>query len=186
DPFYILSLLFVAIVFDGKLPEGVLEEEPHEYEGEVDGGDQGEYLAEDEPNALDDDAGDDEEELVPDEGQEPPEEDSAVDDSAAAIVAAAQALTVTSKKLAGLVQGRGFYNVDAKGKGRSGKGHGGDKGKSGKGKAKSKGRGGPKGKAPARKGGGKAGNGQDRQQRLRGSLCLGCGSADHWIRDCPH
>ncbi|CAE7250405.1 TY5A [Symbiodinium natans] len=29
-------------------------------------------------------------------------------------------------------------------------------------------------------------HGADRQTRLRGSLCLGCGASDHWIRECPH
>ncbi|CAE7457471.1 unnamed protein product, partial [Symbiodinium necroappetens] len=101
---------------------------------------------------------------------------------------AAQALTVTSKKLAGLAQARGFYQPkgasstsSGKGKGKkgsfpSGKGKG-KHGKSGnKGVGKSKGKG--KGKLDAQS--------ALQQQRLQGSLCLGCGSADHWLRDCPN
>ena len=29
-------------------------------------------------------------------------------------------------------------------------------------------------------------NSAERQARLKGSVCLGCGSPDHWIRDCPN
>ncbi|CAE7400538.1 GIP [Symbiodinium sp. CCMP2456] len=104
-----------------------------------------------------------------------------------ALAEAAQALTVTSKKLAGLAQSRGFYQTkgapssSGKGKGKtgspsSGKGKGkhGKPGSKGIGKSKGKGR----GKLDAQS--------ALQQQRLQGSLCLGCGSADHWLRDCPN
>ncbi|CAE7806594.1 RE1, partial [Symbiodinium necroappetens] len=99
-----------------------------------------------------------------------------------------QALTVTSKRLAGLVQARGFYQTDGKGK---------SKGK-GKGKSKGKGRGGksavgskPFGKSSGKKGQPSKSKGKGKtdnalhQQRLQGSLCLGCGASDHWLKDCP-
>ncbi|CAE7823434.1 DNMT3A [Symbiodinium sp. CCMP2456] len=102
-----------------------------------------------------------------------------------ALAEAAQALTVTSKKLAGLAQSRGFYQTKgvpaSSGKGKkgfpsSGKGKGkqGKPGTKGSGKSKGKGR----GKLDAQS--------ALQQQRLQGSLCLGCGSADHWLRDCPN
>ena len=105
-----------------------------------------------------------------------------------------QAPTVTSKRLAGLVQPRGYYQTEGKGK----KGRGKGKGKSqGKGRGKSLPRsagsasGKPSGKASGKKGAPTIGKGKSRsvdpvhQQRLQGSLCLGCGSADHWLKDCP-
>ena len=69
-------------------------------------------------------------------------------------------------------------------KGKTGKG-----GKS-KGKGKSSGRGMNAGKAKGKGkqsagGKGKSENSAVQQQRLKGSLCLGCGSADHWLKDCP-
>ena len=109
------------------------------------------------------------------------------------LLAAAQSLTVTSKKLANLVQARGFYNVEGKGKSGGkqlgkGKGKHGQKGKgkgfagkgSGKQLGKSKGKGKSQGKTRSKS------DSHVQQQRLQGSLCLGCGSSDHWLRDCPH
>ena len=114
------------------------------------------------------------------------------------------ALTVTSKRLAELTQARGYYAVGKSGKSK-GKGRGKDKGK-GKGKA---GKSGNKGvgrgttspprastsssssSATSSKGRGKPSitgtkqNFADQQQRLRDATCLGCGSAGHWLRDCP-
>ena len=143
-----------------------------------------------EPETLADDSK--EAEDVPAEGQDPNDDDveaedpwddnweAAADDGIEnALWDVAESLTVTSKKLAGLVQARGYYSVDGKG---GGKGPGKQKGKS---KAKGKGKSLPKGKGKAgSKGKGKLDN-PIQQQRLKGSLCLGCGSADHWLRDCP-
>ena len=101
---------------------------------------------------------------------------------------AAQALTVTSKKLAGLAQARGFYQPKGASSTSSGKGKG-KKGSSSSGKGKGKhGKSGNKGAGKSKgKGKGKL-DAQSalQQQRLQGSLCLGCGSADHWLRDCPN
>ena len=107
-------------------------------------------------------------------------------DDTQALLAAAQALTVTSRKLAGLAQARGYYQTEGKSNGKNA------------GKAKGKGKGGSKGKTPKGQGKGKSkskssGKGKTRtdasstlqQQRLKGSLCLGCGSPDHWLKDCP-
>ena len=100
-----------------------------------------------------------------------------------ALLMAAEALTVTSKKLAGLAQARGYYNPDGKGKAK-GKGSGNGKGSKGKASGKGKSKGG-KGK-PSQKGKAKLDiSNPVQQQRLKGSLCLGCGSPDHWLRDCP-
>ncbi|CAE7733599.1 unnamed protein product [Symbiodinium sp. CCMP2592] len=99
-----------------------------------------------------------------------------------ALISAANALTVTSKKLATIAQARGYYAVE--GKGKSKKGGNPPKGK-GKGKGKGKSKGKPFAKGPP-KGQGKAtGADAQKQARLRGALCLGCGSSEHWVRDCP-
>ena len=158
------------------------EDEPENYlTNEID------YVEEpnEEPEVLDEA----EEELVPEypdyqEADESFEPEPSKDMNA--LLAAAEALTVTSKRLASLVQARGYYHVDGKSKGKSksagaekkGKGKGGHMGaksggKSGKGTRKGMGKQGGKGSG-------------DKQARLRGSLCLGCGAADHWVRDCPH
>ena len=119
---------------------------------------------------------------------------------------AVNALTVTSRRLADITRARGFYNVKgsggksaggkSKGKsgskskgrgsgGKSGKGagkHGKDKGSSNFGSGKSKGKHSGKGKpsqTPSKI------NLQNQQQRLNDATCLGCGSPDHWINDCP-
>ena len=170
--------------WDEEMPEELVEEDAGiDYQDEI--------YAEEEPDALTENADEEEDELIPvDEGEELEiyEEPGSLD-SAALLASAVEALTVTSKKLASLAQSRGYYgNSDAKSKGK------GDKGKSKGGKSKSqgkgKGAGGPKGKGSGKKGGGKAAKGMthgaDRQTRLRGSLCLGCGASDHWIRECPH
>ena len=109
---------------------------------------------------------------------------------------AVEALTVTSKRLADITKARGFYQAkDKKGKGgqkSSPKGKG--KGKSSSfrsSSAPSKSFG--KGKRPQSKGKGfgkpsptpTRANFDLQQKRLEESLCLGCGSADHFIRDCP-
>ncbi|CAE7226683.1 unnamed protein product [Symbiodinium sp. CCMP2592] len=140
-----------------------------------------------EPNHEEEGNEDDDEELIREEaGDSQPTEE--VPEDMSALLAAAEALTVTSKKLAGLVQSRGFY-VQGKGKGKSPGKSGGKKGGKSKGKGSPSGKGHPKGKASGKKGkpGGAGGAaGADRQNRLKGSLCLGCGASDHWIRDCPH
>ncbi|CAE7255028.1 PSMC3, partial [Symbiodinium sp. CCMP2456] len=138
-----------------------------------------------EPNHEDVNEEDEDEELVPEFAEDQYGNEEAPED-VSALLAAAEALTVTSKKLAGLVQSRGFY-VEGRGKGFPSGKAGGKKG--GKGKTKSQqGRGKSKGKDFKGKGKGVSSgksNG-DRQMRLKGSLCLGCGASDHWIRDCPH
>ena len=100
------------------------------------------------------------------------------------LLAAAQALTVTSKQLAGLAQARGFYNVD-KGKGKKGKAKGKGRGKKG---LQTKPKGQSKGSSKSKTGKGKGAGDSSaalRQSRLNGSTCLGCGSPDHWLKDCP-
>ena len=100
------------------------------------------------------------------------------------LLAAAQALTVTSKQLAGLAQARGFYHVD-KGQGKKGKAKGKGRGKKGLStKSKSQSKGFYKGKTGKGKGTGDS-SAALRQSRLNGSTCLGCGSPDHWLKDCP-
>ena len=102
------------------------------------------------------------------------------------LLAATEALTVTSKKLAGLYtdgkgKGKGKAKpADKKGKGKGGKtkSQGTPKGPSGKGNGNGNGKG--------KKGPGKMPPTAERQQRLQGALCLGCGASNHWIRDCPH
>ena len=142
-------------------------------------GDEGQTGYEDEnQDGEDDDWAED----VPGEGH-----DAEIDD----IHEVLQALTVTSKRLASLVQARGYYHTDGKGKGKKGKGKGRPKGK-GKGRGKLTPR--PSvsgGKASGKKGQPVSAKGKSKndnavhQQRLQGSLCLGCGSADHWLKDCP-
>ena len=148
------------------------EEEAHDY--------QAEEAEENEPNAELDYQEDEEEEMIPETEAYP---EDVPDGEVSALLAAAEALTVTSRKLAGLVQSRGYYqNPEGKGKGKSGdKGKGKSKSKKGKGKGK----GAAKGKT-MNKGAAKGAGSADQQNRLRGSLCLGCGSSDHWLRDCPH
>ena len=143
--------------------------------------DQGEDADEYEPIEEPDYVEEEDEEMIP--AQNDPG-DAENDNEVSALIAAAEALTVTSRKLAGLVQSRGYcQNADAKGKGKTGdKG----KGKGGKSKGKGKGKTSPEGKPSTKKGSGKNTSSADRQGRLRGSLCLGCGAAGHWIRDCPH
>ena len=159
------------------MPDDTLEE--YEYQAEPD--DQGEYQDEN-----------------VDDGPEQDEENSAMPydehgDDMQALLSAAQALTVTSKRLAGLVQARGFYQSGkpssggtfkgSKGRGKSkGKGFS-SKGVGGKGSGHSASGGKGKGKTDQGKGA-KAGTPLHRS-RLKGSLCLGCGSPDHWIKDCP-
>ncbi|CAE7242540.1 RE1 [Symbiodinium natans] len=154
------------------------EVEAEEYQGE-------ELDYEIEPNEELDAQDYDDEELIPEIG-EGQEADGSSDMNA--LLAAAEALTVTSKRLAGLVQARGFYQVDGKSKGK-GKN---SAFKKGKGKSKSGSKGANQGAKSAGKGGKKGlsrglGKGSgDRQARLHGSACLGCGATDHWVRDCPH
>ena len=107
-----------------------------------------------------------------------------------------EALTVTSKRLAELTKARGFFKSDVKkdgkgGNGKNSKGKGGFKGSSFKGSSKGSSKG--KGKS---KGSGKGGlrsspmptkaNYDEQQKRIRDALCLGCGSAGHWLRECPN
>ena len=103
-------------------------------------GDEGQTGHEDEnQDGEDDDWAED----VPGEGH-----DAEIDD----IHEVLQALTVTSKRLASLVQARGYYHTDGKGKGKKGKGKGRPKGK-GKGRGKPTPRpSGPGGKASGKKG----------------------------------
>ncbi|CAE7296335.1 unnamed protein product [Symbiodinium sp. KB8] len=136
-----------------------------------------------------------------DDGPEQDEETSAMahdeqSNDMQALLSAAQALTVTSKRLAGLVQARGFYQSGksssggmfkgSKGRGKGGKSKGkgfSSKGAGGKGNGHPASGGKAKGKTEQGKGA-KAGTPLHRS-RLKGSLCLGCGSPDHWIKDCP-
>ena len=164
--------------WDDQIPEE--DDEEAEWEAEYD---QSDDLPEDEPDGADEgDDLDEEEELVRDQGDQSENLEIESGD-AKAFLAAVQALTVTSKKLAGLAQSRGYYQVDSnKGKGKGkGKGKQRSKGSSGKGKGASKG----PSKGKSKTGTGKSIGLADKQARLRGSLCLGCGSADHWIKDCP-
>ncbi|CAE7353272.1 GIP [Symbiodinium sp. CCMP2592] len=166
------------------IPEGEEDEPENEETQEAY---QGEEIDEYEPNEEPDYQDDEEEELVPETENVAPAGD---DGEVSALIAAAEALTVTSRKLAGLVQSRGYYQSgDGKGKGKPP----GDKGKGKSSRAKGKGRGKSQGKSTDKgknsskgKNSGKGGNSAERQQRLRGSLCMGCGAADHWIRDCPN
>ena len=106
-----------------------------------------------------------------------------------------QALTATSKKLAASVQSRGYYTNVSKGKGKppaGGKSKGKDKGQGKKSGSFSMQASSTKGKSKSfSKGHGKTGKGNNQmsatqKQRLESSLCLGCGSSDHWLRDCPN
>ena len=107
-----------------------------------------------------------------------------------------EVLTATSKQMANQKAARGYYDTSGKGKGKPSKG------------GKGKGRGGgsnsygssfnqTKGKDKFNKGKGKSGGhdkgkGQDgggksqRQIRFANSQCLGCGSTQHFLRDCPN
>ena len=110
----------------------------------------------------------------------------------AQVLEALQALTVTSKRLPDLTKARGFFKPDDKRGDRQFSGKGGGKQK-GKGKS-SKGRGFSKGKS---KGKGKGSSSSSpspmpnqanldlQQKRIKDALCLGCGSPNHWLRDCP-
>ena len=109
------------------------------------------------------------------------------------------ALTVTSRRLAELTQSRGYYNSGGK-KGR-GRGKGGKNKSSSKGFPPNKGSGkckpttsssSPSSAMPAKgKGAGKPSptvtkaSLAEQQQGLKDATCLGCGSAGHWLRDCP-
>ena len=130
---------------------------------------------------------------------EAPEQDEGADenntegpsDDVQALLSAAQALTATSKRLAGLVQARGFYQAGksnfagspkgSKGRGKGGKSKG--KGVSGKGGGHVY----PGGKFKSKTDNGKGAKVGTplHRSRLKGSLCLGCGSPDHWIKGCP-
>ena len=107
-----------------------------------------------------------------------------------------QAYTATSKKLATSVQARGYYTnaTMTKGKGKSSSSHSG-----GKGKEKGDGKKGssfssssfsnPKGRGKGSGSKGSKGKGKGsatHKHRLQSSLCLGCGSSEHWLRECPH
>ena len=107
--------------------------------------------------------------------------------------AAVQAFTVTSKRLADLTKARGYYNASDRKPGNS---KGSSKGKGGKSKGKGKCKSAFKGGKSSGKGkkGGKTGKpsptpGQadhaEQQKRIENALCLACGSASHWIADCP-
>ena len=118
---------------------------------------------------------------------------------------AINALTVTSKRLADITKARGFYQAkDRKGDGKGkSKGKKGDSFSKGKGKGKkggkssviSKGNGmsgsTSSGKSGGGKGKGKPGilpnraNLEVQQKRLEEASCLGCGSPNHWLQDCP-
>ena len=130
------------------------------------------------------------------EPEAPAEPDGKVDASAGdagvfdALAAAVENLTVTSRQLADITKARGYYQP---------KGRGDSKGKKGKGKGRGKQPGFSKGKFDGKgkpaKGGGKGfgkpspmptkGNLEQQQRRLRDSLCLGCGSPSHWLKECP-
>ena len=109
-----------------------------------------------------------------------------------------QALTATSKRLASAVQSRGYYTTAAKGKnkGTISGGKGKDKGQAKKSVSFSQIPG--KNQMNLNKGKGKGVTGKTtgkglgsqlttvQRQRLESSLCIGCGAADHWLRDCPN
>lgn len=114
------------------------------------------------------------------------------------LMQAVNALTVTSQRLAQITQSRGFYHSKgdgkSKGKGKSGgKGKGSSSGGKSSGKHKGHGKKGGKSKGGLGKSGGKGkpgmtptrANFEHQQQRLQDATCLGCGSSDHWIKDCP-
>lgn len=114
------------------------------------------------------------------------------------LMQAVNALTVTSQRLAQITQSRGFYHPKgdgkSKGKGKSGgKGKGSSSGGKSSGKNKGHGKKGGKSKGGMGKSGGKGkpgmtptrANFEHQQQRLQDATCLGCGSSDHWIKDCP-
>ncbi|CAE7832499.1 unnamed protein product [Symbiodinium sp. CCMP2592] len=169
--------------WDPTIYEDQYEDDEPEADVEEQGADQENY----EPNDVEHYDEQEEEELIPDDSQVADEGDNGGVDEVSALLAATEALTVTSKKLAGMMQSRGFY-MDGKGKDK-GKGKSSDRKGKGKGKPKSGGKTAGKGKSAGRKGPGKpsaAANSGDRQRRLQGALCLGCGAADHWIRECPH
>jgi len=108
------------------------------------------------------------------------------------VINAVNALTVTSKRLAEITKGRGFFSADPKQDGKSkGKYKSDDRGKS-KGRGKSSSKSGGKSSSKSNgKGKGKPSPTPSRQnldlqqQRLASSTCLGCGSNKHWLRDCP-
>ena len=114
------------------------------------------------------------------------------------LMQAVNALTVTSQRLAQITQSRGFYHPKgdgkSKGKGKSGgKGKGSSSGGKSSGKNKGHGKKGGKSKGGMSKSGGKGkpgmtptrANFEHQQQRLQDATCLGCGSSDHWIKECP-
>ena len=117
-------------------------------------------------------------------GQEPAAEEGADaganDTTADSLSAVVEALTVTSKRLAELTKSRGYYQDKGKGKpggGKPSKGKGKGKSKDTKGKSKGKGKPSP---TPSK------GNLAHQKKALDESLCLGCLSPGHWLRDCPH
>ena len=119
-------------------------------------------------------------------GQEPAAEEGADagahDTTADSLSAVVEALTVTSKRLAELTKSRGYYQDKGKGKpggGKPSKGKGKGKSKDTKGKSKGKGKGKPS-PTPSK------GNLAYQKKALDESLCLGCLSPGHWLRDCPH
>ncbi|CAL1158042.1 unnamed protein product [Cladocopium goreaui] len=119
-------------------------------------------------------------------GQEPAAEEGADagahDTTADSLSAVVEALTVTSKRLAELTKSRGYYQDKGKGKpggGKPSKGKGKGKSKDTKGKSKGKGKGKPS-PTPSK------GNLAHQKKALDESLCLGCLSPGHWLRDCPH
>ena len=156
--------------------------EMHEYEAW-----QADYATVAEPEAEYDDVAYDEE----DADYQADETEAAGDGAEAApqdvsannLAAVVEALTVTSKRLAELTKSRGYYQDKGKGKsgggGKSNKGKGKGKSKDGKGKSKGKGKGKPS-PLPNK------GNLAHQKKALDESLCLGCLSPGHWLRDCPH
>ena len=112
---------------------------------------------------------------------------------------------MTSKRLADITKARGFYQAkDRKGDGKGkSKGKKGDSFSKGKGKGKKGGKSsviskgnGMSGSASSGKSGGGKGKGKPgilpnranlevQQKRLEEASCLGCGSPNHWLRDCP-
>ena len=107
-----------------------------------------------------------------------------------------EVLTATSKQMANQKAARGYYDTSGKGKGKpskggKGKGRGGGSNSYGssfnqiKGKDKfnkGKGKNGGHDKGKGQDGGGKS----QRQIRFANSQCLGCGSTQHFLRDCPN
>ena len=109
---------------------------------------------------------------------------------------AQEVLTATSKQMANQKAARGYYDVSNKGKGKKSSKDGKGKGR-GSGSSSTTSFNQSKGKDSNNKGKGKPGNNNkgkgygdggksQRQMRFANAQCLGCGSTEHFLRDCPN